>query len=95
MRLNERLEDSGAELIYAPRDENRYITSAMPAATFRVDRRVSQERRLIRKLKDSLYGSIHDSRKQALYDKVSSQHKLVMDHIVADLKKHSGIACSA
>ena len=80
--------DSSGGLIYAPRDDDRYITraSSTPEGRIQIDRRVSQERRLIRRLEDSL-SSCLDDRKQALYEKVRIQHKVVMDHIVADLSR--------
>ena len=90
VQLNECDDDDGGLLIYAPRDEDRYITRASDTPEYiQIDRRVSHERKLIRKLEKSLYSCI-DDRKQALYDKVSKRHKQVMDLIVADL--HRGLA---
>ena len=89
-------DSDGQRLIYAPRDEDCYVkraaTFSTPEAAIHVDRRVSQERRLIRKLEDSLYSCI-DPKKQALYDKVRHQHRMTMDHIIKDLLK--GLARSA
>lgn len=92
----------GYNLIYAPRDEDRYIkrayaTPEVTGITVHVNGRMSQERRLIRKLEDSLGSSDYTkpcSRKQLdLYDKVRSQHKKAMEHIIADLNR--GLARSA
>ena len=73
-------------LIYAPRDEDCYIRRASSELTIVVDRRLSQERRLLRKLEEGLGSScVLDHKKQELYDKVRSQHKKAMGHIIADV----------
>ena len=90
-------------MIYAPRDENRYITpprrASAPdtAVTLHVDGRLSKERRLIRKLEDSLcyFDNSKPCRKQlVLYDKVRSQHKAAMDCIIADLSRGLSLRCA-
>ena len=92
VRLNECNSD-GYDLIYAPLDEDRYIrrSSSVPevtASALHVDGRLSKERRLIRKLEDSLccYDDSKPCRRQlVLYDRVRTQHKKAMDCIIADL----------
>lgn len=49
-----------------------------------VDGRLSQERRLIRTLEDSLYDCL-DDKKQKLYDKVRKQHTLSMELVIKDV----------
>jgi hypothetical protein len=73
---------------YAPRDEDRYITRLHQTAdvTVHVDRRLSEERRLIRKLAASLNSS-SDDKKQMLYDKVRIRHKKAMQRIIADISR--------
>lgn len=96
MRLN-RSESEGATLIYAPRDEDCYIMGAAPESeeddetsvlTISIDRRLSQERRLMRQLEASLDTNSDDRKstdKRLLYDKVRRRHKLAMQRIIDDI----------
>ena len=79
--------DSGPHsLIYAPRDADSYVR-ALPAAELMpypilVDRRLSLQRKLIRRLEESL-GSASDERKQMMYEKLRQQHKEAMHRVIA------------
>ena len=91
-------------LVYAPRDEDRYIRRAAntPEMSIRDGRRLSQQRRLIRKLEDSLCSCKLEGSckleadttkivtKQLLYDKLRTQHKLAIDRIIADIWSWGG-----
>ena len=79
----------GNDLIYAPLDEDRYIrrAAARPTPctdTVQVEQRLSQERRLIRVLEDSLNKS-PDERMRSLYEKTRARHKKAVRRIIADI----------
>ena len=83
----------GGGLIYAPRDEDGYIsrasTAQMPAA-IHIDRRLSQQRRLMRKLEASLDTSPDDGTRtdvRILYDKLKERHRRAMSNIIADIRR--------
>ena len=92
-----RNESDGATLIYAPRDEDCYIMSAAAdpdedretnVLTIHIDRRLSLERRLMRKLEASLDRNPDErknSDKRLLYDKVRRRHKQAMQRIIDDI----------
>ena len=78
-------EADGSSLIYAPRDEDCYIRPPLrPPASIASGRRLSQERRFLRKLEDSLEGS-SDQRKQMMYDTLRQRHKQAMQRIIDDV----------
>ena len=93
-------DDDDERLIYAPRDENRYIKPVVAAAAtefiIHVDRRLSNERRLIRELEASLMESTTRAaydKKHSLMDKLRTRHKEAMRRIIADISL--GLASSA
>ena len=101
MRLHDH--DSEHRLIYAPRDEDGYIKRAdiTDTVAIAVDRRLSKERGLIRRLADELRRQKReddneldcDDRKQMLYDKLRKRHRDTMQRIITDL--NVGLASSA
>ena len=89
MRLDH-AEADGSSLIYAPRDEDCYIRPPLrPPASIASGRRLSQERRFLRKLEDSLEGS-SDQRKQIMYDTLRQRHKQAMQRIIDDVVNLGG-----
>ena len=94
VRLDHALE-SDATLIYAPRDLDRYIRRAAApttpeSMTIHVDRKMSQQRRLLRELEASLrtqWTSLTDAdeKKQMLYDQLRNRHKEAMRRVIATL----------
>ena len=89
-------EPDGKSLIYAPRDCDSYIrrtcTTPKGKISIQVDRRLSQERQLIRKLEASLDASSSNAKKQALYDKLRHRHRESMQHVIADMNRHATAA---
>ena len=85
-------DSEGRRLIYAPRDEDRYVRrvsadadeGGTSASEIQVDRRLSQERRLLRKIENSLDDSF-DDRKLRMYDTLRNRHKLAMKRIIQDI----------
>ena len=74
----------------APRDEDCYIRPPLrPPATIAMSRRLSQERRFLRKLEASLDRS-SDPRKQMMYDTLRQRHKQAMQRIIDDVVKLGG-----
>ena len=93
VRLDQALESDG-RLIYAPRDLDRYIRRAAapaePPLTIHVDRRLSQERRLLRQLEASLRTPFSaladaDNKKQMMYESLRERHKEAMQRVIATL----------
>lgn len=99
-----RNESDGATLIYAPRDEDCYIMSAAAdpdedretnVLTIHIDRRLSLERRLMRKLEASLDRNPDErknSDKRLLYDKVRRRHKQAMQRIIDDICRGAAVS---
>lgn len=89
IRLHDR-DPEGNELIYAPRDKDCYLKRATAATSSKidihVDRRLSRERQLIRKLADSLDRN-SNAKKQMMYDKLRSRHNEAMQLIIADMNR--------
>ena len=86
----------GAQLIYAPRDDDRYVREADrerdatgDTTMIQVHGRLSKERVLIRKLEARLAASSSDNRKshRMLNDKLRNQHKEAMQRIIVDVQK--------
>ena len=92
--------DTDARLIYAPRDEDRYIRlpcaegDSSSSLEIHVDRRLSQERRLLRKIEASL-DDCFDGRKLKLYDELRSRHRAAMKRIIEDISLGISLAVGA
>ena len=88
--------DSGCNLIYVPRDDDSYVNrlSCPEKIAVQVDRRLSRERQLMRKLEASIDSSLN-SKKRMLYDTLRSRHKKSMQIVIADLSRGGAAIMSA